>query len=95
MGVTSTSPLFQLADDDSGGNLRPLIKIDPTPVTGYYVVALSHFAGFPEDITFTLRYGRYASGNPNCNNPTPASLNSVTGEAKGEFVPDNVEVDEE
>ena len=95
MGVFTATPLFHFVDDDSGVNLRPLIKIDPTPNTGFYVVALSHFAGDPVDITFTLRYGRYDAGNVNCFNPTPSSLASVTQGAKEEFVPDEVEEDEE
>jgi hypothetical protein len=62
-------------NDDGGGSLRPLIKVDPTPVAGYYVVALSHVVGSAVKGTFKLLYGRYPSGNPNCTNPTPVGLN--------------------
>ena len=60
-------------DDDSGGSLRPLIKIDPTPVTGWYVVVVSHVLGSSTRENFDLRYGRYPTGNANCTNPTLTS----------------------
>jgi len=74
-------------NDDAGGSFRPLIKIDPTPVAGYYVVALSHVVGSAVKGNFQLLYGRYPSGNPNCTNPTPVGvdprlLNRVPDEGK-------------
>ena len=53
-------------DDDSGGSLRPLVKIANAPVTGWYTVQVAHWLGAPMNNNFTLLYGRYTAGNPNC-----------------------------
>ena len=58
-------------DDDGGGSLRPLVKIASAPVQGWYTVQVAHWAGQPQNANFTLLYGRYTAGNPNCANPTP------------------------
>jgi hypothetical protein len=58
-------------DDDGGGSLRPLVKIDPTPNNGWYTVSIGRFAGAADTGNFTVRYGRYNSGNVNCSSPTP------------------------
>lgn len=58
------------ADDDSGGGLRPLIKIDPVPRTGRYTVVVSRFSSASGNANFSLRYGRYDGGNPNCDPPS-------------------------
>ena len=79
MGVVSPDPSFITggvsniwADDDSGIGLNPLIVIDPVPRTGRYTVVLSRFSGGTTGtVNFTLRYGRYPTGNnPNCLSPT-------------------------
>jgi hypothetical protein len=57
-------------DDDSGGSLRPLVKIASAPVQGWYTVQVAHYAGVPQNANFTLLYGRYTAGNVNCANPT-------------------------
>jgi len=57
-------------DDDSGGSLRPLVKIGGAPVQGWYTVQVAHYAGMPQNANFTLLYGRYTAGNVNCANPT-------------------------
>jgi len=58
-------------DDDSNGNLLPLVKIDGTPNFGWYTVQIAHFNGVPQTgIDFVLKYGRYNLGNPNCANGT-------------------------
>ena len=54
-------------DDDSGGSLRPLVRIQSAPLFGWYTVQVAHFNGVPQTgIDFTLKYGRYNNGNPNC-----------------------------
>ncbi len=57
-------------DDDGGGSNRPLIKIANAPVTGWYTVHVSHYAGLPIDTNFALLYGRYPAGNVNCDGAT-------------------------
>lgn len=57
-------------DDDSGGLLRPLVKIANAPNSGWYTVQVAHFAGFPINANFRLLYGRYTAGNINCATPT-------------------------
>jgi hypothetical protein len=61
-------------NDDSGLSSCPncpLIKVDPTPGSdqGFYTLQLSHWLGVPVTANFTLLYGLYPSGNPNCASP--------------------------
>lgn len=61
-------------DNRSFGDLRPLIKIAPTPVGAFYTVHISPSNGILQASRFpsiTLYYGQYNNGNPNCANPTP------------------------
>jgi len=53
-------------DDNSGGLRRPLVRIASAPVRGWYTVHVAHFSGLPTIANFTLKYGRYNAGNPNC-----------------------------
>jgi hypothetical protein len=57
-------------DDDGGGALRPLVKINPTPNNGWYTVSIGRFAGAASTGNFSLAYSRHNAGNPNCANPT-------------------------
>jgi hypothetical protein len=57
-------------DDDSGGSLRPLVKIASAPNFGWYTVQVAQFDGTPLTADFTMKYGRYNNGNPNCATPT-------------------------
>lgn len=70
-------------DDDSGGRQRPLIKAD-TLTAGWCTVQVCHWVGAGQEADFTLKYGRYPSGNRNCSNPTPPlgdfSVNGVEKE---------------
>lgn len=52
--------------DFDGGDFRPLITVDPVVWTGWYTVIVSHFDHVPLVGRFTLEYGRYPTGNPNC-----------------------------
>jgi len=61
---------FIYRDDDSGGSQRPLVKINGTPVSGWYTVQVSHYLGRPQNANFALKYGRYNFNNPNCDNQT-------------------------
>jgi hypothetical protein len=66
-------------NDDSGGigpcPLCPLIKVDPTPGfdpadpfrnRGWYTLQIAPFGGAAVGANFTLLYGHYPAGNPNC-----------------------------
>ena len=67
-------------DDRSPTDRRPLVKISPVPLDGWYRVIVTHFAGTNIGIAnAVLLYGRYAAGNPNCNNPTFPLAASVPG----------------
>lgn len=59
-------------DDRAVGDVRPLVKIGSAPNNGWYTVHLSHFLGSAVSANFTLLYGRYTAGNPNCSVPTPS-----------------------
>lgn len=56
-------------DDDSGGLLRPLARINNTQ-PGWYTVQIAHYRGLPQNANFTLLYGRYPAFNVNCEIPT-------------------------
>ncbi len=79
-------------DDDSGAGVKPLIKAE-TSGAGWCTVQVCDYRGAGYDADFRLRYGRYVSGNPNCNNPTPAlgqpfNFSRVAGEQKRAEDPD-------
>jgi hypothetical protein len=64
-------------DDDSAGNLRPLIKAITPSVSGWCTLQLASYNGdspggnrFVGERHFWFRYGRYPSNNPNCAAPT-------------------------
>jgi hypothetical protein len=65
--LTVTAPNGQVfRDDDGGGFLRPLVKIASAPNRGWYTVQMAEWTGAPTNANFTLLYGRYTAGNPNC-----------------------------
>ena len=71
LAMLISSPSVNLAgiNDDrdfNNGDFRPLITIDPVPATGWYTVVVSHFDLVATVGKFTLKYGRYATGNANC-----------------------------
>ncbi len=69
-------------DDDGGVGVQPLVKIASTPNNGWYTVSIGRFAGQAETGNFTLAYGRYSAGNPNCAGPTPALGPSIAAPSK-------------
>lgn len=69
--ATGNTVNFVWADDDLSGGLRPLIKVDPVPRTGYYTLVLSRFSASAVNASFGIKYGRYNSGNMNCASPSP------------------------
>ncbi len=55
--------------------LLPEIRIDPTFQVGWYTVRISEWTGAVQSaVIFNLRYGRYNSGNANCDPPASAFL---------------------
>ncbi|SFF22010.1 hypothetical protein [Nitrosomonas sp. Nm166] len=71
-------------DDDSGAGLFPRIEAN-TLVPGRYTVVVGLFAPtvFNNNTRFKLSYGRYPSGNPNCNEPTASTLDQLPDSARG------------
>ncbi len=67
-------------NDDFLGDPRPLIEAI-TDINGWYTLQVSHWNGANVIADFTLRYGRYNSGNPNCSSVTPPL---VTSEIQGD-----------
>jgi hypothetical protein len=55
-----------ISDDRAEGDVRPLIVQDPMPATGWYTVVISHFDVVTIAGRFVLDYGRYPTGNINC-----------------------------
>lgn len=80
MEITVISPdgtVFR--NDDRPGDLRPLVVIPAGQTTGWYTVQISRYNGVAPTpgahYDAALSYGRYSgSTNPNCANPTPATL---------------------
>jgi hypothetical protein len=68
-------------DDDGGGANRPLIKINGTPVNGYYTVTVNHWLGAAVDSAFTINMQRLGLNNGACLPGTPALL-SPPGEQR-------------
>jgi len=59
-------------DDDSGGCFRcPLIKANPTPVSGWYLLQISHFDAAAIFANFTLTSQVLTTGDASCAGPTP------------------------
>lgn len=57
-------------DDDGGTGTQPLVKIASAPNDGWYTVHLASFSGSAIGANFVLLYGRYTSGNANCDGAT-------------------------
>lgn len=77
-------------DDDSGQGFEPLIKAATAGgPDGWYTLQVSHFGGNAPfgSYDFTLRYGRYNSGNPNCAGPTTpqAAFQAEAAKPEGSF----------
>jgi hypothetical protein len=74
--VTSPNGTVYRNDDGGGGGVfnNPLVKIGSTPSRGWYTVHIAQYAGASINADFTLLYGRYNAGNPNCAAPTAPSL---------------------
>ena len=69
--VAPNGSTFRNDDGLVGGcTLCPLIKVANTPNAGWYTLQIGHFAGSGTFANFTLRYGLYRAGNPNCARPT-------------------------
>ena len=66
-------------DDDSGGLLRPLVEIGTAPAFGWYTVQVANYNAEPITADFTMKYGRYNNGNPNCANPTQPFAETRSG----------------
>jgi hypothetical protein len=71
-------------DDRTGTDARPLVKIGSAPNNGWYTVRIAHWAGSAVTGNFTLLYGRYNGGNPNCAIPTPAIAPETLAPAKSD-----------
>jgi hypothetical protein len=54
----------------SSSDFRPLVKINNRGDPGWYAVVVQRTFDETGPVRFTLRYGRYNAGNPNCANPT-------------------------
>jgi hypothetical protein len=70
MVVVAPNGTVYRVDDRSIFDLRPLVKIDPSPNNGWYTVHLARFDGTAVNANFVLLYGRYNSTNVNCSSPT-------------------------
>lgn len=79
MALVSSDPDTSWSDDDSGVDLKPRIEVDPTPNKGWYTLVIGHWQGYGGSTkSFTVKYGRYNSGNPNCSDATTLSSLSAT-----------------
>ena len=82
LGMATVSPnvfIGGFSDDRSISDDRPLIRMDPTDLTGWHTIVVSLENPGPQLAKFTLKYGRYPTGNPNCEAAT--SLQSIEPQA--------------
>jgi len=73
MLVVPPGSFFTYYNDDREpfpGDDRPLIIIDPVATTGWHAVIVNYWNRSLEKTKFKLKYGRYDSGNPNCQEVT-------------------------
>jgi hypothetical protein len=70
--VTAPNGSIYRNDDGSGGGVfnNPLVKINPTPSSGWYTVTINNWAGTASYADFVLAYGRYSVNNANCSSAT-------------------------
>jgi hypothetical protein len=64
-------------DDDSAGNVQPLIKAI-APGTGWYTLHIAQFFGSTSNGNFTVQIGRFASTDARCQPPTSPRFTSNT-----------------
>jgi len=67
--LTVVAPTGTVYRDASSG-WAPKVKIASAPVAGWYTVQVAQQQGNPQAGNFTVKYGRYNSGNVNCASPT-------------------------
>ncbi|MGQ0622791.1 MAG: hypothetical protein ACT4QA_23285 [Panacagrimonas sp.] len=68
-------------DDDGGGSLLPLLKVQTT-TAGWYTLAVANFAGAAGNGDFTFSYGRFNSSSANCSGATAPAISAE--QARGE-----------
>jgi hypothetical protein len=71
-----TVDIFGANFDRDVGDERPLIFQDPMPATGWYTLVISYEPIGANVAKFILKYGRYPTGNPNCQAPATASASA-------------------
>ena len=64
--VSPNGILYRNDDRVPGSDLRPLLKVAPTTVRGWYTLQISRFNGGQPAADFIVAYGRYNLGNFNC-----------------------------
>jgi hypothetical protein len=64
--VSPNGIVYRNDDRTPGIDFRPLLKVTPTPVRGWYTLQISKFNGGQPFADFIFSYGRYNSTNPNC-----------------------------
>ncbi len=70
-------------DDDSNGNLLPLIKaITPSGVVGWYTLALSQFNGHAVHTAFAFQFSRFSATDSRCSPPTPPRVLGVAAASR-------------
>jgi hypothetical protein len=79
-------------NDDIFDDPRPLIEAI-TDINGWYTLQVSHYTGANVIADFTLRYGRYNSGNPNCSSVTTPIITSEIDRDDLKPSDNNMEID--
>jgi hypothetical protein len=84
LAMTVVAPNGAIYENDQGGGSCfncPTVKIGSAPKTGWYSVNIAQYLGNPAEGSFTLAYGVYPRGNPNCSSPTPPLSTAATAPA--------------
>ena len=82
VAIAPDGTMYRNDDRVPGSDLRPLVKIASGTAKGWYTVHIGVFNGDRLEPNFTLLYGRYSAGNPNCSTSTAPLLTSGGPEAE-------------
>jgi hypothetical protein len=90
--ISPTGRIWRNDDRAYPNDRRPLIKAI-TDINGWYTLQVSHYTGGNVIADFTLRYGRYNSGNPNCSSVTTPIITSEIDRDDLKPSDNNMEID--
>jgi hypothetical protein len=74
--IVAVAPDGSVYRNDDTVGLLPQVRINPTN-SGFYTVQIAQYAGSVTETSFTLAFGQYNLGNPNCLGATTPERRAV------------------